>query len=940
MVFYFTSSEGHTIYMGRDKFENEELIRHGFLEDIWFHVDDLSSAHVYLRLPMGKSALDDVSETCLEECAQLVKENSIEGSKKKSVEVIYTKWRNLKKTKSMEVGQVGFNHPERVRTYRVAEKDRDILKALNKTKVEKSPDLEEERRQRELLYKAERKKQRQLIEASKKLEASADLSSGIAMEEPTAAEAEAAAEQRVANCLRVLAGNSDEHKFVGLLMVTKLSDLPLARLQLVRRQVLAAVGTRFFVRLLHTRDTDANDSLSSFQTLGLNLIASFCSDEEVAEAFADDKLVKFLLGVLETTSSTAQSQQARDDCVAILTGIARTAKGTQLLLGDAVLAQVIDAVRVEERRVHGARSLSDGAESGGDQAADGDYAAAALAALWSLVGLLAGDPAFWIKPPQTLAVAEFVCAAFADAGGAEAIAVLAVLNRFLTLVKDGAVAFAVLAPHLDHVRMGVDRFLRRKWPHQERDECLRLLLAVLPSAGRGWLLAPATKRSLAAANADADAASGGKFAVFVLKLVSIEIKLMLDDVELALVQIDELEVEHVEETERQEREVQRVLQMLPVCFGLVELIIQSLVACVDDGEDSDGDSDEAATVSPVSADVLLELKKSFDDVFDVIIEFLTLAREFMKTHRYRALKESAAPAVYQLDAVVFAAVRVTGAWIAEDSDSCMAQLVELVPFLVLYEPLAPRSSSDAVALLSPQFEALDSDDEVDEPAEVASAGAGATGEPVRYEDAEVLDQLHFLVPGLLQLSATTDGASALTEDVAVLRRLLRFCCALCSDVDDANSVGGVPGLTLALGVLLNLLLEKDDAPPPPGSAPRHVGEWRRALAFLLPVVCASGLAVMNDCSLSADELGDDDRSLMLLHALCVVLLIVEMRGSSSRSSSRVSAGLARLVAPFNAILAWVARHPPSVENEAATDLFELVRILSLRTKVTLDTLLG
>ncbi|KAF1330145.1 Coiled-coil domain-containing protein 25, variant 2, partial [Globisporangium splendens] len=174
MVFYFTSSEGHTIYMGKDKFENEDLIRYGFLEDIWFHVDDLSSAHVYLRLPMvdpcgcGKSALGDISETCLEECAQLVKENSIEGSKKKSVNVVYTKWRNLKKTQSMEVGQVGFNHPERVRTYAVAEKDRDILKALNKTKLEKYPDLEEERRKRELLYKAERKKQRQQVELAEK----------------------------------------------------------------------------------------------------------------------------------------------------------------------------------------------------------------------------------------------------------------------------------------------------------------------------------------------------------------------------------------------------------------------------------------------------------------------------------------------------------------------------------------------------------------------------------------------------------------------------------------------------------------------------------------------------------------------------------------------------------------------------------------------------
>jgi len=77
---------------------------------------------------------------------------------------VYTKWRNLKKTKAMEAGQVSFNHPERVsskrnsdccirnwivkrdimqvRTYGVKEKDRDIIKALNKSKTESFPDLE------------------------------------------------------------------------------------------------------------------------------------------------------------------------------------------------------------------------------------------------------------------------------------------------------------------------------------------------------------------------------------------------------------------------------------------------------------------------------------------------------------------------------------------------------------------------------------------------------------------------------------------------------------------------------------------------------------------------------------------------------------------------------------------------------------------------------
>ena len=65
--------------MGRDKYENEELIKYSFPEDIWFHVDNFSSAHVYIRLPKG-STMDNLSEQVLEDMAQLTKANSIEGS--------------------------------------------------------------------------------------------------------------------------------------------------------------------------------------------------------------------------------------------------------------------------------------------------------------------------------------------------------------------------------------------------------------------------------------------------------------------------------------------------------------------------------------------------------------------------------------------------------------------------------------------------------------------------------------------------------------------------------------------------------------------------------------------------------------------------------------------------------------------------------------------
>jgi predicted ribosome quality control (RQC) complex YloA/Tae2 family protein len=81
MVFYFkTRCGGYTIYMGRDKHENEDLIKYGLDCDVWFHVDDLSSAHVYLRLKPG-GTMDDIPEDALLDCAALVKANSIAGCK-------------------------------------------------------------------------------------------------------------------------------------------------------------------------------------------------------------------------------------------------------------------------------------------------------------------------------------------------------------------------------------------------------------------------------------------------------------------------------------------------------------------------------------------------------------------------------------------------------------------------------------------------------------------------------------------------------------------------------------------------------------------------------------------------------------------------------------------------------------------------------------------
>ncbi|KAJ5493455.1 Coiled-coil domain-containing protein 25 [Penicillium diatomitis] len=157
MVYYFTSnvvSPSAFIYVGKDKFENEDLIKFGLDHDVCvlmrprdnsrFHVDNLSSAHVYLRMREGET-WDNIPEPLLEDCAQLTKANSIEGNKKDNVTIIYTPWSNLQKDGSMATGQVSFHNPKLVKKVLVRVRENPIVNRLNKTRVEKFPDLRAEK---------------------------------------------------------------------------------------------------------------------------------------------------------------------------------------------------------------------------------------------------------------------------------------------------------------------------------------------------------------------------------------------------------------------------------------------------------------------------------------------------------------------------------------------------------------------------------------------------------------------------------------------------------------------------------------------------------------------------------------------------------------------------------------------------------------------------
>jgi hypothetical protein len=173
MVFFYTlppkaHARGFRVYMGRDKHENEDLLKYGWKEDVWFHVEGISSAHVYLRLPEGVE-WDKIPAVVMKFCCQLVKNNSIDGCKKKECWVIYTPFPNLHKdTNTMQTGAVSF-HKESLRLRVLVEKDRELVRSIERTKEERSIDLAEELRMHEweVLQKLKKERKQQAKEAER-----------------------------------------------------------------------------------------------------------------------------------------------------------------------------------------------------------------------------------------------------------------------------------------------------------------------------------------------------------------------------------------------------------------------------------------------------------------------------------------------------------------------------------------------------------------------------------------------------------------------------------------------------------------------------------------------------------------------------------------------------------------------------------------------------
>lgn len=159
MVYFYESSPSevtrtYQIVTGKDKFENDMLIKYGYkeLNYVWFHADKYSSGHVYLKVQHDERSLEDVPTEVINDCLQLCKSMSIQGNKMSQCTIIHTPWTNLRKSKFMKPGEVSFKSLQRVRRLECFARDQRLLNRLAKTRVDLAENVEE------LLHRAKKTK--------------------------------------------------------------------------------------------------------------------------------------------------------------------------------------------------------------------------------------------------------------------------------------------------------------------------------------------------------------------------------------------------------------------------------------------------------------------------------------------------------------------------------------------------------------------------------------------------------------------------------------------------------------------------------------------------------------------------------------------------------------------------------------------------------------
>ncbi|CAG8556689.1 7728_t:CDS:2 [Paraglomus occultum] len=211
---------------------------------------------------------------------------------------------------------------------------------------------------------------------------------------------------------------------------------------------------------------------------------------------------------------------------------------------------------------------------------------------------------------------------------------------------------------IENLRQGLRDILSSHLGPEQRDQSLMLTSLLLHHFDAEWLFSPPSTKSSSDKRPDEQIRNEAKFAILVIQLACIEIRLMLDSLA-------------EQQRNKADNHDPRLEKMLPTCYTILESSIEYLAKIGQLLEEEEAESGEDAALSlPIDPELLLKLKNILTETFRAIMDYLVdVKTELMSV-------EEACQ-----DTRIIATIRVLSRYLSEEA-TMEKEIREVMPFLV------------------------------------------------------------------------------------------------------------------------------------------------------------------------------------------------------------------------------------------------------------------
>ncbi|RIA82124.1 Neurochondrin-domain-containing protein [Glomus cerebriforme] len=475
-------------------------------------------------------------------------------------------------------------------------------------------------------------------------------------------------QNEITRCLDLLSPeSSDDEKFVALMLLPRL----LQHDQETVKLVFEAMDFRFLERLMRTSNlSDSELPDNTLKTIAVHIISCFCTvDELLSKRQIHDRIP-----TLSTLLSPEENEELTKDILKIFIRLSSANQAVKYLIDKNVILRIISCITT---------TMND------------EIRYLALQVVFHLTNVLitltsTGQASDTISLQEyTYTILNNLSLTFRTNQEKFKFELLDFFVKMFSYMTDQFAQIVLLNSDkikLDewtqNIRFGLKEILSSKLDSEHRDKALTLVMLLLHHVGVIWLFVPTTgdlSLKNISKSSEEKVNDEFKFAVLVVQLACVEIRLILDDL--------------VEQHEKQEFQPDKRHEiMLSTCYTILEKSIEYLSQIENLLESQFQETSTELAGVNLDPELLLRLKGTMTETFRLIIEYLMDMKE--TTSIEKVIKNES----------MLASIRIISAWFAEES-SLEKEITQLIPFLIeiCQYCLKGNTEIDLIRIMTPAF---------------------------------------------------------------------------------------------------------------------------------------------------------------------------------------------------------------------------------------------